>query len=134
MKAQATFTVENFKPAQIETGSAIETALPVSIATMTKRYTGEIAGISSTIFTAAFDPAAGKGTYVAMESFEGIVNGKPGSFNFIHSASTEGGSRENELFRVIDGSGTQELTRISGTGGISVDGDGTHRIWIDYRL
>jgi|SRR3954454_15570675 hypothetical protein len=48
---------------------------------------GEISGRSTTIFTSAFDEAAG-GTYVALESFEGSLRGAAGTFNFVHSAST----------------------------------------------
>ncbi|WP_334182352.1 DUF3224 domain-containing protein [Novosphingobium sp.] len=134
MKALATFSVENFRPADIGAGSSIETALPVSVSTMLKRYAGEMTGTSETVFTAAFDRAAGKGTYVAMESFDGTVNEKSGSFNFLHSASTESGSRENEVFRIVDGSGTRDLVGISGSGGIAIDADGTHRIWLEYQL
>lgn len=69
-----------------------------------------------------------------MESFEGYIHDLSGSFNFIHSASTTSGSRENEIFRIVDQSGTRELEGISGTGGIEVDANGTHRIWIEYSL
>nr|WP_302476199.1 DUF3224 domain-containing protein [Pseudomonas koreensis] len=32
------------------------------------------------------------------------------------------------------GSGTGDLKGISGSGGIKIDNDGTHRIWMDYQL
>ena len=134
MKAHGIFSADEFKNAGVSPNPPIETALPVSVSTMVKRYTGEISGISVTIFTAAFDPSAGKGTYLAMESFEGSVNEKEGSFNFVHSASTAGGSRENEFFRIVDGSGTKDFAGISGSGGIAIDADGTHRLWLEYEL
>jgi hypothetical protein len=134
MKAQATFKVENFRTAGVEPNPPVVTALPVSVATMAKHYQGEISGVSATMFTAAFDHASTKGTYVAMESFEGSLHGKTGAFNFIHSASTNGGGRADEFFRIVDGSGTEDLTGISGTGGIAVDADGTHRLWLEYEL
>ncbi len=68
------------------------------------------------------------------KSFEGSVNGKTGTFNFLHSASTSGSDRANEFFSIVEGSGTGELAGIAGTGGISVESDGTHRIWFEYRV
>lgn len=73
---------------------------------------------SATKFVSGADPvgvrpALGKGSYVAMESFEDSGNGKTGTFNLLHSAFTSG---------------------IVGTGGISVESDGTHRIWFEYRI
>lgn len=133
MRASGTFTVADFTPAPVP-GPAVETAAPVGVATMTKSFEGEIAGRSATLFTAAYDPSTATGTYVAMESFEGTLHGRAGSFNFAHAASTLGDSRENEYFAVVPGSGTGELTGITGAGGIAVDADGTHRIWFDYRL
>ncbi|WP_324615422.1 DUF3224 domain-containing protein [Streptomyces sp. NRRL S-920] len=35
---------------------------------------------------------------------------------------------------IVPGSGTGELAGITGTGGIAIDPDGTHRIWFDYDL
>ena len=46
-------------------GPEIATALPVGVATMEKRYEGDVSGRSTTIFTAAFDQSTGVGTYVA---------------------------------------------------------------------
>ncbi|WP_434463021.1 DUF3224 domain-containing protein [Serratia plymuthica] len=134
MKAVATFSTKDFKPTDLSPEPALATALPVSVSTMEKRYSGEIQGVSSTIFTAAFDPARKQGSYIAMESFSGSVNGKEGAFNFIHSASTTGSERLNEFFCIVDGSGTQDLKGISGSGGMKIDADGTHHIWIDYHF
>ena len=74
------------------------------------------------------------GTYVAMESFEGTVDGREGAFNFVHSASTTGADRVAEYFAIVPSSGTGQLVGISGTGGLSVAPDGTHGIWLDYEV
>jgi len=71
---------------------------------------------------------------VAMESFEGTVDGREGAFNFVHSASTGGSDRSAEYFAIVQSSGSGQLTGISGTGGLAIDPDGTHRIWLDYEL
>ena len=133
MRATGTFKVAAFTPAPVPS-PAIATALPVGVATMEKSFEGDIAGRSATLFTAAFDQNTGAGTYVAMESFEGELNGAAGAFNFAHSATTLGTDREAEFLVIVPTSGTGALTGITGTGGLAVDGDGTHRIWFDYEI
>jgi hypothetical protein len=133
MRATGTFEVANFTPAPIP-APEIKTGLPTGVATMTKTFTGEIAGRSATLFTAASDPATGTGTYVAMESFEGSIGGLEGAINFAHSATTLGDDRAAEFFVIVPGSGTGELTGITGAGGMSVAGDGTHSIWLEYEF
>lgn len=134
MDAVATFSTCDFTPTGVTPVPAVATALPVSVSTLQKRYVGAIEGRSSTLFTAAFDPASRTGSYIAIESFEGSVNGRAGTFNFIHSASTTGSDRANEFFSIVPGSGTGALQGITGTGGLKIDADGTHRIWLDYQL
>lgn len=134
MRASGTFTVQSFVPADVTPEPAVTTALPVSVATMEKRFDGEIAGRAVTVFTSAYDQDAGVGTYVAMESFEGSLHGRAGAFGFVHSASTSGSDRSAEFLGVVPESGTGDLAGITGTGGIAVDPDGTHRIWLDYEL
>jgi hypothetical protein len=133
MRANGTFTVKAFDPASLTVEPVISTALPVGVAIMEKHFEGEIAGRTATVFTAAFDQAAGVGTYVAMESFEGSVGSRQGTFNFVHSASTSGSDRTAEYFAIVPSSGTGALAGISGTGGLAVDPDGTHRMWLDYE-
>jgi hypothetical protein len=74
------------------------------------------------------------GTYIALESFEGSVDGLSGAFNFVHSASTSGADRAAEYFAIAASSGTGHLAGITGTGGLAIDPDGTHRIWLEYQI
>ncbi|MER7575149.1 DUF3224 domain-containing protein [Streptomyces sp. NPDC126514] len=133
MRASGTFQVADFTPVPAH-NPQIQTAVPVGVATMDKTYEGEVVGRSATVFTSAFNESSGVGSYVAMESFDGALNGRAGSFNFAHSKTTLGESPQDEFFVIVPGSGTSQLTGISGTGGIKVDADGTHRIWFDYEL
>lgn len=126
--------MKSFVPTGLVPDPAVATGLPVGVATMEKSFEGEVAGRSATLFTAAFDQTTGTGTYVAMESFEGSLGGRSGAFNFAHSASTTGTDRSAQFFVIVPASGTGELAGISGTGGIAVEEDGTHRIWFDYRI
>jgi len=134
VRAEATFIVKSFVPTEITPEPAIATGMPVGVSLMEKEFTGDVAGRAATLFTAAFDQATGVGTYVAMESFEGSVAGRAGSFNFAHAATTSGSDRQAEYLTIVPGSGTGELAGITGTGGLAVDEDGTHRIWLDYAL
>ncbi|MEU9476197.1 DUF3224 domain-containing protein [Streptomyces sp. NPDC048191] len=135
MRASGTFEVEDFTPAEVRLPEpAVETAVPVGVATMRKRYEGGVAGVSGTLFTAAYDQSSGTGTYVAMESFEGTLGGLSGAFNFAHSATTLGEGREADFLVIVPGSGTGALTGIRGTGGLEIDADGTHRIWFEYEV
>jgi uncharacterized protein DUF3224 len=134
MRASGTFSVVAFAATPVTPTPAIHTALPVGVSTMEKRYDGAVAGRSATLFTAAYDEGSGAGTYLAMESFEGSVDGRSGSFNFVHAASTRGADRYGEFFTVVAGSGTGALAGITGAGGLTVDADGTHRIWFDYEI
>lgn len=101
---------------------------------MEKHFEGGINGRSATLFIAAYDQEAGIGTYVAMESFEGALDGHAGTLKFVHSATTSGTDRHAECFTIVPASGTGYLVTISGAGGMAVDADGTHRIWLDYEL
>jgi hypothetical protein len=134
MRATGTFTVTAFNPTSIAPEADIKTALAVGVAVIDKAFSGDVAGRSSTIFTSACDQARGVGTYVALESFEGTVDGRDGSFNFVHSASTSGSDRSAEYFAIVPESGTGQLAGISGAGGLEIDADGTHSIWLEYQV
>jgi hypothetical protein len=135
VRAIAPFTVSSFVPAQITPPPAdVETGRPVGLAIITKQFDGQITGTSVTLFTAAFDQAAGAGTYVAMESFEGTINGLTGTMNFAHSATTTtGDDRLAEFFTIVPGSGTGELEGITGSGGLRAEGS-EHELWFDYEM
>ncbi|MEU6958382.1 DUF3224 domain-containing protein [Streptomyces chrestomyceticus] len=133
MRASGTFDVADSTSAPMA-GPAIETALPVGVATLRKQYEGQVTGVSAPLSTAAFDRTTGTGTYVAMESFEGTLDGQAGAFDFAHSATTLGEGRESEFFVIVPGGGKGTPAGISGTGGVAVGADGTHRIWFDYKL
>lgn len=135
MITEGTFTVSGFSGVPVaQHAEPVSTALAVGVATMVKQYAGAVEGRSTTLFTSAFDPERGVGTYVAMESFEGSVDGRTGTFNFVHAASTHGTDRYDEHFAVVPSSGTGELAGIAGGGALVVDADGTHRMRFDYTL
>jgi hypothetical protein len=133
MRASGIFKVVAFTPTSI-TSDPAATGLPSGVSSMEKRYRGEITGRSATSFPSAFDRPGDFGPYAAMESFEGTVHGRDGTFAFVHAATTGGTGRAGELFTIMPASGTGRLTGIHGSGGMSIGADGTHRVWFDYEL
>jgi hypothetical protein len=97
-----------------------------------KSFRGEIEGESTAELLMALageDSAA----YVGMERVSGRVNGRQGSFVYLHSATATGGSR-SASWEVVAGSGTGELAGISGRIGIDILPDGGHVVTLDYEL
>ena len=132
MRTTSTFTVESFEPTDLDPGG-VTTGTPVGVARMVKQFSGGLAGRAETLFTAAFDQASGVGTYLAMESFEGSLDGRTGTLNLARSATTDGGSdRLHELVVIVPGSGTRDLAGVTGTGAIRIDEAGTHHLDLDY--
>lgn len=132
-RSEGTFEVLGFTAAAVEPAVDVTTAMPLGVATMEKRFTGEVDGTSATWFTGGQAPD-GSGTYVAAESFSGTLDTLAGAFVFVHAASTHGSDRHDEFFSIVQGSGNGALAGISGTGGMAVDADGTHRIWFEWDL
>ncbi|GAA2157753.1 hypothetical protein GCM10009826_21300 [Humibacillus xanthopallidus] len=132
MISTSTFTTSDFDVTDYT--PSIATGLPSGHLRMSKTYAGDVAGRSITQFTSAFDPERGVGTYVALESFEGTVDGRHGAFNFVHAASTSGADRFNEYGVIVPESGTEELTGITGTVRLHIDADGTHRMDFEHDL
>ena len=134
MRTEGTFAVKSFIPTDLVPEPPVTTGLAVGMARMEKTFEGGVSGRTSTLFTSAFDQASGVGTYVAMESFEGSLDGREGAFNFAHSATTRGTDRDAAHFVIVPGSGIGDLAGISGGGDIAIDEDGTHRIVFEYEL
>ena len=112
-RAGGTFTVVEFIP--LETPPIeISTAMTVGVARIEKSFSGSVAGRSTAIFTGAQDTDTRAGSYVALEVFDGSVDGRAGTLIFAHAASTHGDDRYGEVFVIIDASGTGELAGISG--------------------
>lgn len=134
MRTTSTFAVESFEPTDLAP-PATRTGTAVGIARMVKRFRGGLEGSAETLFTSAYDQEKGIGTYLAMESFDGSLDGRAGTFNVAHSATTHGGQeRLHELVVIVPGSGTGELIGVTGTGRLWVDDDGTHRLELEYEL
>ena len=97
-----------------------------------KRFQGEVEGESTAELLMALageDSAA----YVGIERVSGRVNGRQGSFVYLHTATAVGETR-SASWPLVAGSGTGELAGISGR--ISIDNlpEGGHVLTLDYEL
>ena len=136
--ASSTFTVSDWTPADPpdEVGGAPipTTAAPSGLAHMVKTFEGDLSGRSVTWFLGCMNQQTGEGSYAALEVVDGVLDGRSGTFNIVHAASTHGTDRYDELLTIVPGSGTGELAALRGSGRLVVDEDGTHRLDLDYTL
>ncbi len=132
MQVRGSFTVSDWT--QSDHVPPIRTAAAVGHATMIKTFTGGIEGRASTQFTGALNTETGAGSYVALESFEGTIGGRPGAINFIHQSSTHGQDRYDEKLVIVPDSGTDALAGLTGSGSIVIDPDGTHHLILELAL
>ena len=97
-----------------------------------KVFRGEIEGESTAELLMALageDSAA----YVGLERVTGRVNGRQGSFVYLHTATAAGGA-QSAAWPVMAGSGSGELAGIRGQIRIDNLPDGGHVFTLDYEL
>lgn len=123
--AQGTFTVD-IKPLM---PPPAETLSRLSI---NKKLTGGLEGSTQGEMFSGGDPKQGVAGYVAIEVFTGTLAGKHGSFALQHMATMDRSGRKMSVI-VVPGSGTGELTGISGTFTIDI-ANGQHSYDLLYTL
>ena len=128
MEAKATFTVDG-----IDHGEPVANhpGTELSRARVNKTFSGDLAGTGTVEMMTAFGEA-GRGS-VAIEWIQGTLGGRGGGFALLH-CGTQDGTDQWAVWRVVPGSGTDELEGIVGEGQIEVDADGTHRFRLAYEL
>lgn len=100
--------------------------------TFTKTWSGGIVGTGRGLMLSGGDPQAGEAGYVAVESFEGRVDGRAGSFLLQQSGQMIGGEAQLR-YDVVPGSGGGELAGITGTLDLDIV-SGEHRVRLAYTL
>jgi hypothetical protein len=121
--ATASFTVDQWEPQASDEFAGTELTR-VAIA---KTFTGAVEGTSKVELLAANN--ATSRAYVGFERLEVSVDGRKGAFVLHHTADEESGM----TVKILTGSGSGELTGITGTATIEIDGD-DHRLTLDYTL
>ncbi|HEV7974653.1 DUF3224 domain-containing protein [Amycolatopsis sp.] len=119
--ATAAFTLDKWEPQSTDETAGVE----FSRVLIAKTFIGEIEGTSTVEMLAAGNEISR--AYVAFERFDVAVQGRKGTFVLHHSASDAGAS-----WTILTGSGTGELTGISGVAEI-VNDDGGHTFTLTYE-
>ena len=97
-----------------------------------KQYHGALQGSGQGEMLAGGDGKQ-NGAYVAVEKFDGQLDGRHGSFMLVHHALMDGGVPRDWMVQIIPGSGSGELVGISGRLRIEIS-DGKHEYELDYAL
>ena len=97
-----------------------------------KEIHGDLEATTKGEMLSAGDPKSGNAGYVAMEVVTGRLAGRHGSFVLQHSATMDQSGRKMTVL-VVPGSGTGELSGISGSFEIIIEG-GKHSYDLEYSL
>lgn len=108
----------------------------LSHATVRKNFDGELVAESEAKLLMCqadvADITAGAG-YIAREVVRGALGGREGTFVMQHWGLSAAGN-EQTGGQIVPGSATGDLAGLTGSVEISVGGDGSHRLTIDYEL
>jgi hypothetical protein len=132
MQAKGTFVVK-ISPTD---GTTLEKEAGVGRMTIDKTWSGDLTGVSKGAMLTSATESTGAMAYVALEKVEGKLGGKAGSFYFSHLATMKKGDAASGVLKiaVVAGSGTGELTGLSGELTIIIDAKGGHAYVFDYDL
>jgi len=97
-----------------------------------KQFHGDLEATSKGEMLGAGNPATGTAGYVAVEQVTGTLNGLHGSFALQHFGTMED-NKFDLIVKVVPGSGTEELTGISGNMIIAI-ANGKHSWTFNYTL
>src|SRR5947209_2923670 len=100
---------------------------------LSKTFHGELQGTGIGVMLSAGDPQAGAAGYVAIETVHGPPGELEGSFALQQFGTMHDGS-QTLRYEVVPGSGTGQLSGITGTLHLDIDDDGTHRYELHYDL
>jgi len=133
MEAKATFELSNQR--QVPTADDVAAVVGVELthSAFEKTFTGDLEATSITEMLATRSPTGGAG-YVAMERVVGRLNERVGTFVLLHLGTIDGAGEPVGHWVIVPGSGTGELSGVSGHAHIGADADGTHRLQLHYEI
>jgi hypothetical protein len=98
----------------------------------TQRFGGAIEGDGSVEWVFCYRPDR-TARFVGLQRIEGSIGGRSGSV-ILESIGDHDGHRSSGLWRVVPGSGTQELAGIDGSGSFEAPGGMEVEYQLDYRI
>jgi hypothetical protein len=105
---------------------------PIAHMLLYKEFRGDLEAIAHGEMMAASEPLTGAGVYVALDRVTGTLHGKSGSFLMAHRGIRNADGQELSIV-IVPGSGTGQLTGITGTVGIEIVGK-EHFYTMDYEM
>ena len=105
---------------------------PIAHMLLNKEFRGDLEAIAHGEMMAASEPLTGAGVYVALDRVTGTLHGKSGSFLMAHRGIRNADGQELSIV-IVPGSGTGQLTGITGTVGIEIVGK-EHFYTMDYEM
>jgi hypothetical protein len=116
--------------------SAIGKEAGVGRMTIDKVISGDMVGNTKGEMLTSITESTGAMAYVAIETVTTTLDGRSGTFVFIHNATMNKTDPKSQSLHiaVVPASGTGGLTGISGTFVIHIDGAGKHTYTFDYEL
>ena len=105
---------------------------PVARMLLYKEFHGDLEAVAHGEMMAAHEPLTGAGVYVAIDRVTGTLNGASGSFLIAHRGIRNADGQELSIV-IVAGSGTGQLTGITGTVGIEIVGK-EHFYSVEYEL
>ena len=97
-----------------------------------KEFHGALEAIAHGEMMAAHEPLTGAGVYVAIDRVTGTLDGRSGSFLMAHRGIRNAAGQSLDIV-IVPGSGTGQLTGITGTLGIEIVGK-EHFYSVEYEL
>ena len=105
---------------------------PVARMLLYKEFHGDLEAIAHGEMLAGSEPLTGVGVYVAIDRVAGTLHGRGGSFLIAHRGVRNTDGQQLEIV-IVAGSGTGQLTGITGTVGIDIV-DKKHCYTVTYEL
>jgi len=128
-KANARFAIKSWDEKPYSEGQGQP---KLTRATVTKSYTGDIAGDANVEYLMMYR-SDGTATFVGLERVVGTIGGKSGSFVLQRTGVFEDGQAK-ESYSVVPGSATGELQGLRGDGTSSVGHGMEHPFTLSYEL
>ena len=97
-----------------------------------KTWTGGLSGTSRGVMLTAGDPTTGTAGYVALETFQGSLDGREGSFAIQQFGTMEDGEQVLH-YEIVPGSGHGALAGLTGTVDLTIT-EGRHDVAVSYVL
>ncbi len=97
-----------------------------------KVYSGALSGTAKGQMLSHRTQVQGSAAYVALEHFEGELEGKKGTFSLVHTGFMDKGVSSLEI-KIVPDSGSGELEGIQGAMDIQIE-DGKHFYTLEYQL